>query len=205
MPRWRGGGNVDTIQQRGRFFGYKKSYQELLRGWMSEDLVIAYRDIVETESEMRLELEKFDKNELQLQDWRRNMFMAYGLAPTRKNVISINYTLLDLKDNSWFQQKRLFDPILATMQSDIDKKIKALYQDSEVSNLDNRTSSIKHHKKVISLPDLLDLLIDWPISGEDRITLDKHILLLSKYSRNQSQTHAEVYFMNQLEERERSA
>jgi hypothetical protein len=53
MPRGRGGGNVDTIQQRGRFFGYKKSYQELLRGWMSEDLVIAYRDIVETESEMR--------------------------------------------------------------------------------------------------------------------------------------------------------
>lgn len=205
MPRGRGGGNVDTIQQRGRFFGYKKSYQELLRGWMSEDLVIAYRDIVETESEMRLELEKFDKNELQLQDWRRNMFMAYGLAPTRKNVISMNHTFLDLKDNSWFQQKRLFDPILATMQSDIDKKIKALYQDSEVSNLDNRTNSIKHHKKVISLPELLDLLIDWPISGEDRITLDKHILLLSKYSRNQSQTHAEIYFMNQLEERERSA
>jgi hypothetical protein len=43
-----------------------------------------------------------------------------------------------------------------------------------------------------------------PRAPEDRITLDKHILLLSKYSRNQSQTHAEVYFMNQLEERERS-
>jgi hypothetical protein len=205
MPRGRGGGNVDTIQQRGRFFGYKKGYQELLRGWMSADLMVAYRDIVETEKEMREELEAFDRNALQLQDWRRNMFMAYGLAPTRKNVISMNHTFLDLKDNSWFQQKRLFDPILESLQSGIEESVQNLFKDSEESNLDNRTNSKKHSKIIIALPELLDLLIDWPIVGEDRISLDKHILLLSKFSRNESQTHAEVFFMNQLEPRERSA
>ena len=205
MPRGRGGGNVDTIQQRGRFFGYKKGYQELLRGWMSSDLMIAYRDIVETEKEMREELENFDRNALQLQDWRRNMFMAYGLAPTRKNVISMNHTFLDLKDNSWFQQKRLFDPVLESLQSQIKESVQELFSASEETNLDNRTNSKKHSKVIIPLPQLLDLLIDWPIVGEDRITLDKHLLLLSKFSRNQSQTHAEIFFMSQLEPRERSA
>lgn len=205
MPRGRGGGNVDTIQQRGRFFGYKKSYLPLLRGWVSEDLNSAYRDIVETESEMRIELEAFDRNSYQLKDWSRNMILAQGLAPTRKNVISMNYSMLDLKDNSWFQQKRLFDPVLHSLQSEIEPKILELIKNSEVTSLDNRLNAKRHTKKVISIPELLELLIDWPRTGEDKITFSKHLVLLSKYARSQKDTNATVFFMNQLDAGVRSA
>lgn len=205
MPRGRGGGNVDTIQQRGRFFGYKKSYLSLLRGWVSEDLNEAYRDIVETESEMRVELDSFDRNSYQLQDWGRNMILAQGLSPTRKNVISMNYSMLDLRDNSWFQQKRLFDPVLRSMQSDIEIKILRLMEDSEVTSLDNRMNAKRHKKTLISIPELLELLVDWPRTGEDKITFSKHLVLLSKYARTHKDTNATVFFMNQLEVGIRSA
>lgn len=205
MPRGRGGGNVDTIQQRGRFFGYKKTYLPLLRGWVSEDLNSAYRDIVETESEMRIELEAFDRNSYQLHDWGRNMILAQGLTPTRKNVISMNYSLLDLKDNSWFQQKRLFDPVLRSMQSEIEEKILKLMINSEITSLDNRLTSKRHKKTLISIPELLELLVDWPRSGEDKVAFSKHLVLLSKYARSHRETNATIFFMNQLEKSIRSA
>ena len=205
MPRGRGGGNVDTIQQRGRFFGYKKSYLPLLRGWVSDDLNSAYRDIVETESEMRIELESFDRNSYQLQDWGRNMILAQGLSPTRRNVISMNYSMLNLKDNSWFQQKRLFDPVLASLQSEIEKQVMDLMKDSEITNLDNRRNSTRHTKTLVAIPELLELLVDWPRTGEDRITLSKHLVLLSKYARSHKETNATIFFMNQLEVGLRSA
>ena len=205
MPRGRGGGNVDTIQQRGRFFGYKKSYLPLLRGWVSQDLKEAYQDIVETESEMRMELENFDRNSYQLQDWTRNMILAQGLAPTRKNVISMNYSMLNLRDNSWYQQKRLFDPVLRSLQSDIEPRILELMKHSEVTNLDNRLNSKRHTKTLVSIPELLELLVDWPRAGEDRITFSKHLVLLSKYARSHPDTNATIFFMNQLEEGKRSA
>jgi len=205
MPRGRGGGNVDTIQQRGRFFGYKKSYLPLLRGWVSQDLKEAYQDIVETESEMRMELEVFDRNSYQLQDWTRNMILAQGLSPTRKNVISMNYSLLNLRDNSWFQQKRLFDPVLHSLQSEIEPEILRLMKDSEVTNLDNRLNAKRHTKTLVSIPELLELLVDWPRAGEDRITFSKHLILLSKYARSHPDTNATIFFMNQLEEGKRSA
>ena len=205
MPRGRGGGNVDTIQQRGRFFGYKKSYLPLLRGWVSDDLNSAYRDIVETESEMRIELEAFDRNAYQLQDWGRNMILAQGLSPTRKNVISMNYSMLDLKDNSWFQQKRLFDPVLRSMQSDVEERILELMKDAEITSLDNRLNAKRHKKTLVSIPELLELLVDWPRTGEDKITFSKHLVLLSKYARSHKDTNATVFFMNQLEVGVRSA
>lgn len=205
MPRGRGGGNVDTIQQRGRFFGYKKTYLPLLRGWVSQDLNAAYKDIVETESEMRIELESFDAKGLQLHDWSRNMILAQGLSPTRKNVISMDYSILELKDNSWFQQKRLFDPVLASLQDNIESKVLELFKDSEITNLDNRINSTRHTKKVISIPELLELLIDWPRAGEDRVTFSKHLVLLSKYARSHKETSSTLFFMNQLEVSFRSA
>jgi len=205
MPRGRGGGNVDTIQQRGRFFGYKKSYLQLLRGWVSQDLNSAYENIVETESEMRKELESFDNNSFQLQDWVRNMIMAEGLSPARKNVLSMRYSMLDLKDNSWFQQKRLFDPVLASLQGDVKDQIVDLMKNSEITNLDNRMNSTRHKKTLVTIPELLELLVDWPRSGEDRVTFNKHLVLLSKYAESHKDTNATIFFMNQLEVGYRSA
>jgi hypothetical protein len=207
MPRGKGGGNVDTIQQRGRFFGYKKTYLELLRGWMSIDLRDAYKNIVETEDSMRIELKKFDMNGYHLQDWRRNMLLAPGLNPTRHSVISMPYSLLDLKDNSWFQQKHLFDPILVSLQKDenIETFLLKNMRDAEETSLDKRVNAKRHLRTVVSLSELYNFLVDWPTTGDDRVTFDKHLLLLKKFMNSGKDTDATLFFMNQLDPGRRSA
>jgi hypothetical protein len=79
----------------------------------------------------------------------------------------MNYSVLDLRDNSWFQQKRLFDPVLRSMQSDIEKRILELMEDAEVTSLDNRMTSKRHKKTLISIPDLLELQDDGQYFAND--------------------------------------
>lgn len=201
MPRGKGGGNVDTIQQRGRFFGYKKNYLELLRGWVSKDLEEAFQNIVETEQSMREDLNDFDREGYHLKDWLRNMILAPGLKPTRHEVMSLPHSLLELKDNSWFQQKQLFDPVLASLQKDenIENTLLDYMRGAEETNLDNRVNAKRHLRSVVSLPELYQFLIDWPTSADDRITFDKHLLLLKKFMNTEKNTDATLFFMNQLD------
>jgi hypothetical protein len=48
MPRGVGVGNADTIQQRARFFGYKRSYLGLCRIFIEQGLKTAFEDYVDT-------------------------------------------------------------------------------------------------------------------------------------------------------------
>ena len=42
MPRGLGGGHADTVQQRARFFGYKRDYADLCRAWLDPEVASAY-------------------------------------------------------------------------------------------------------------------------------------------------------------------
>ena len=91
------------------------------------------------------------------------------------------------------------------MQSNIENTLHSLMKESEVTNLDNRLDAVRHTKTIVSIPDLLELLIDWPSTGDDKLTLGKHLVLLSKYARSHQDTDASVFFMNQLAVANRSA
>jgi len=80
-----------------------------------------------------------------------------------------------------------------------------LMKNSEITNLDNRMNSTRHTKTLVTIPELLELLVDWPRSGEDRVTFNKHLVLLSKYAESHMDTNATIFFMNQLEVGNRSA
>jgi hypothetical protein len=53
MPRNIGTGNVDTIQQRARFFGYKRGYLGFCRVFLDQVTIDAYNFIVEHEEDVR--------------------------------------------------------------------------------------------------------------------------------------------------------
>lgn len=203
MPRGIGGGNVDTIQQRGRFFGHKHSYLNILRGWFSRETIESYVSIYETEKFIRDDLKNFDRQSLDLRDWRRQMILGTNMRPTRSNVIGIDHSTLDLRDDSWFQQRELFDPILPSISKNISERVRSLMSMASETQLDRRVTEKKHLYKSISLRELVDLLVDWPTSSADKQILDKYLVLFSGYARNQGSTEAIVYFMNQLEPRKR--
>jgi len=201
MPRGIGGGNVDTIQQRGRFFGYKAKYLELLRGWFSQELIDSYASIVETESALRGNLKKYDLDSLNLMGWKRSMIMDPSLTPTRKNIISLSHSTLNLKAGAWFQQRQIFDPYLHSRAEELRTELENYMQDSVESTLDTRHGENKHKVLRMPLPKIIELLFNWPIASSDKENLSKYLVILSNLAQSQSSTSGEMFFMNQLEPR----
>lgn len=87
MPRNVGVGNVDTIQQRARFFGYKKSYLGYCRVFLDQATIDAYNFIVEHEEDVRNRLEEFDVSNKHLNDWDREAVLDQMLNLTRANIL----------------------------------------------------------------------------------------------------------------------
>lgn len=85
MPRYSvGKSTADTIQQRCRFFGYKRNYLWSCRVFLPSSVQIEYREYVEHEEEMRkwlLETPKID-------DVERLLLISPRLNATRKNILS---------------------------------------------------------------------------------------------------------------------
>lgn len=84
MPR-SASSNADTLQQRARFFGYKRSYEGLCRVFLLEDVIEAFEHYVESEEFIREALEKHRGKPLQ--QWKRDFILNRVLSPTRKAVI----------------------------------------------------------------------------------------------------------------------
>ena len=92
MPRGVGVGNADTIQQRARFFGYKRKYLGLCRVYIEQNLKSAFEDYVEHEQTMRTELKRLANSGDSLRSWRRRLVLDPTLHPCRRSVISDPYT-----------------------------------------------------------------------------------------------------------------
>lgn len=87
MPRNLGVGNVDTVQQRARFFGYKKSYLQYCRVYLDQQTIDAYQHIVRHEQDIRERLEQFNVNGSQLDNFNREVVLDTMLSLTRSNVL----------------------------------------------------------------------------------------------------------------------
>jgi hypothetical protein len=87
MPRSTGVGNADNIQQRARFFGYKRSYLGLCRIYLTSTNIDAFTDYVRHEESIRTNIRNHLKKGKTLKDWSRTYFLDQSLKPTRSSVI----------------------------------------------------------------------------------------------------------------------
>ena len=84
MPRHSiGKSTADTIQQRCRFFGYKRNYLYSCRVFLPEDTILEYVDYVEHEEEMRQWL----KENKDLTKVEQLLIISPHLNATRKNIL----------------------------------------------------------------------------------------------------------------------
>jgi Z1 domain len=108
MPRNVGVGNVDTIQQRARFFGYKRSYLGYCRVFLDQVTIDAYNYIIEHEEDVRSRLEEFDLSNKHLNDWDREAVLDQMLNLTRANILYDDIDR-DRFGNDWFRIKAPHD------------------------------------------------------------------------------------------------
>lgn len=104
MPRGRGVGNADTIQQRARFFGYKQAYLGYCRIYLEQQISAAFRSYVVHEERIRSDLQQYQASGRPLNEWKRAFFMANNLRPTRANVLDLDY-MRGRFANDWFDPR----------------------------------------------------------------------------------------------------
>lgn len=98
MPRHSvGKSTADTIQQRCRFFGYKRNYLYSCRVFLPEDTILEYVDYVEHEEEMRQWL----KENKDLTKVEQLLIISPHLNATRRNILS--KSTVTTKLNGWRQ------------------------------------------------------------------------------------------------------
>ncbi|HMO75465.1 MAG TPA: Z1 domain-containing protein [Sphingopyxis sp.] len=88
MPRGAGTGTADTIQQRARFFGYKRNYLGLVRIFVDAEVRHAFTAYVKHEESLRSSLERHQGKPLK--NWRRLFFLDKSLKPTRRSVMALD-------------------------------------------------------------------------------------------------------------------
>lgn len=109
MPRGLGVGHADTVQQRARFFGYKRDYAELCRAWLEPEVAGAFEAYVRHEESVRSGLAEATRTGQSLRDWKRVFLLDRNLKPTRAAVVRLAVDRPTFGDD-WFQQRYVRAP-----------------------------------------------------------------------------------------------
>lgn len=158
MPRSIGTGQVDSIQQRARFFGYKSDYAQFCRAWISGDTVRAFEHYVEHEQLLRTELHQADADGISLKQWKRKMLLDPAFKPTRKAVVDLPYFHDRIRGDGWMSVSRL--PADGSTGGPLEALWDANASKSEYDSSDPRSE--RRNKRVsVSLESFVEAVLDW--------------------------------------------
>lgn len=104
MPRGMGQAHVDTLQQRGRFFGYIRERLPLVRVHLDPELIVAYRDIAEHEAHVHDWLRRAaasTHDAAGVRSIRRAFLLDERLRPTRQEVMDPSVASGGVPDVVW--------------------------------------------------------------------------------------------------------
>lgn len=162
MPRNVGVGNVDTIQQRARFFGYKRSYLGYCRVFLDEITIDAYSYIIEHEEDVRSRLDSFDVNNTHLNEWEREAVLDQMLNLTRANILYNDFDR-DRFGEDWFRINAPHDTD-SFIETNRNSLFEFLMRKEESFSVDeghaNRTEDQKHLVARLPLRDCLEHLLN---------------------------------------------
>lgn len=175
MPRGPGVGNADTIQQRGRFFGYKRGYLGYCRVFLKSDVNDAFAAYVRHERSIHDWLARCIAQGITLRELPRRFLIDPALRPTRAQILTTDVTRASVR-HEWFRQYSVLESLeycqanLEAIERFVRDRGLALVDDEPVSLPDQRTAHQRHKVANVPLRDLYEgLLVDMRIPGaEDR-------------------------------------
>lgn len=97
--------NADTMEQRSRWFGYKQSYLDICRIFLTAQLTRDYRELLQHEDDFWDSLSRNQRQGLSIREWPRMLRLDSGLdlQPTRQNVASYK----QFTGQGWDIQRRI--------------------------------------------------------------------------------------------------
>ena len=167
MPRGIGVGNADTVQQRARFFGYKRGYLGFCRVYLEQSTLNAYESYVEHEEVMRNQLKSFQDNGRPLDEWKRAFILDPALRPCRSQVVEFDY-MRSRFSGKWAYPRVVLasDRVIQSNRNTVEEFLKAL-EFSEDTGDERRTDTQRHLiSRDVSLKDVLEqLLVKYRTAG----------------------------------------
>ncbi len=101
MPRGVGTRQADTIQQRARFFGYKRSYMNFCRIFIESEVSDIFRSYIQHEENTRRLLSDHLSTNRPLSELRRAFLLTRRLYPTRPTIINNDFVRVNFNEG-WF-------------------------------------------------------------------------------------------------------
>jgi hypothetical protein len=160
MPRANDRGQMDSMQQRARFFGYHRRYLGLCRVYITPGSRDAYGAYVIHEEHVRSTLNAGMKEGKRLQDMRRD-FLAYpGMQLTRKNVQSLETLVHDLPSLIYPRSPWLVPSDFHSKHREIFEVISSKYSFSlDSESIGKSEKSYRHYSCDVPIAELSDLMI----------------------------------------------
>lgn len=196
MPRTAGMGAIDTIQQRGRFYGYHAAYRPLLRGWFEPDMLRLYRDAANSEQNLLSSLSDLDRSGSPLSEWTRALLLGTGrLRATRGTVVPL--TAHEFVQREWaFSQTYILEQSVNAANERVLGNFLAAHSD-ELSVWPGETRPDPKNLTVdVPMETLLELLNDWSATGPEIQALADLSLTLGRIDEQSDDATASVVIMD---------
>ena len=206
MSRSKGVGNADTIQQRARFFGYKKEIFKYCRVFLEHHVRDAFEQYIIHEEDIRQSLIEHDKTGKPLDEWIRMFKLNVSLKPTRDSVLDIPYSRIK-SGGQWYAPKAPHDSIeeIRTNRS-IVKECLNKFPFQEDKGHSKRTDLQTHNEADISLKDVYEeLLVPYQVKRPvDLQTFEQLRSEIHTYLESHPTALCKVYHMSKGSLRDRS-
>lgn len=206
MPRGLGTSPAaDTLQQRARFFGYKKAYLGMCRVFLQNTVKHAFTEYVEHEEFVRTALEAARGKPLT--DWRRDFILTELLKPTRPNVVGLGTRRVPV--DGWLIPSVLQrDEIAAEVNRALLRKVVPKWG-TKFDGVKDASAAVKgapasgSPHDVIQNVLLADVLRDFllEVKVKDPRDAEEHsalLIWLSQLLAKNSALHVDVFLMNKL-------
>ena len=206
MPRGIGVGNADTVQQRARFFGYKRPYLGYCRIYLEQGTLNAFQTYVEHEEDIRTQLAEIQESGQPLNGWKRAFVLDTNLRPCRHHVLEFDY-MRGRFSNDWVAPRVVLasDPVVQANRQAIAGFVQDLMFSEDHGHRD-RTDVQRHHVcRDISLRAALEqLLVGVRIMGATDSQRNTGLLLqLSKALEDNPDEVCTIYRMSPTTRRRR--
>jgi len=197
---------ADSIQQRARFFGYKRGYLGRVRIWIDDETRDVFKSYARHEHDLRKRLKPIAEAGRPLRDWRREFLLDPKLRATRRNVLSRAVKQRRLSDD-WLMLDR---PALSGDDLEDNQRLLedvcAMHATQEDNGSPRRTPEQRHLvSDPLPISKLLEILADIRVAdGDQRDLLYGAMLQIDAYAdENGSDRPARIFLMSKGNTRER--
>lgn len=198
--------NADTLQQRARFFGYKKGYQGLCRVFLPSDVREIYSNYVEAEEFVRAALEKHRGKPLA--EWKRDFILDRAMSPTRPSVVG-RRTQKILSDGDWWAPEAMYKTTEAVIHN---RSLLRQAAEGWVKNhgyvdaadfpqfRDERKSKRNWLVEAVPAEEVQDLLLGLQVRDfKDSIELGAVLIAMARYIEETEYPKIDVFLISELE------